>query len=106
MGFTVEQRLVDALGGESQGPRRQFTGEGQDGHHAAFIHDDTRDGSAELIAAMKERNINVEILSGDHQQAVSEFARSVGLPESAAHGGLSPEEKVAWVQPARALTSP
>ena len=29
----------------------------------AFIHDDTRDGSAELIAAMKERNINVEILS-------------------------------------------
>ena len=65
---------------------------------ATFIHDDTRDGSAELIAAMKERNINVEILSGDHQQAVSEFARSVGLPESAAHGGLSPEEKVAWVQ--------
>ena len=63
-----------------------------------FVHDDTRDGSVELIAAMRERNINVEILSGDHQQAVSEFARSVGLPESAAHGGLSPEEKVQWVQ--------
>ena len=65
---------------------------------ATFVHDDTRDGSDELIAAMKKRNINIEILSGDSQQAVSEFARSVGLPESAAHGGLSPEEKVSWVQ--------
>ncbi|MGB0312472.1 MAG: hypothetical protein ACPGDD_01115, partial [Poseidonia sp.] len=52
---------------------------------ATFVHDDTRDGSVELIKAMRERNINVEILSGDHQQAVSEFARTVGLPESAAH---------------------
>ncbi|MDA7788146.1 HAD-IC family P-type ATPase [bacterium] len=44
------------------------------------------------------RVIRVEILSGDHQEAVSQFARSVGLPESAAHGGLSPEEKVKWVR--------
>ena len=100
MGFSVEQRLIDA-----------FEAAKAQGHGASllvkdkiavalvtFIHDDTRDGSAELISAMKERNINIEILSGDHQQAVSEFARSVGLPESAAHGGLSPEEKVAWVQ--------
>ena len=42
--------------------------------------------------------MNVEILSGDTQEAVSQFARSVGLPESAAHGGLSPEEKVRWVK--------
>jgi Cd2+/Zn2+-exporting ATPase len=47
---------------------------------------------------MNTRNIRVEILSGDHQEAVSQFARSVGLPESAAHGGLSPEEKVKWVR--------
>lgn len=63
-----------------------------------FIHDDTRDGADELIAEMYKRNINVEILSGDHQSAVSDFARSVGLPESAAHGGLSPEAKVQWVK--------
>ena len=63
-----------------------------------FIHDDTRDGSAALIASLNERSVNVEILSGDHQSAVSEFARSVGLPESAAHGGLSPEDKVKWVK--------
>lgn len=63
-----------------------------------FKHDDVRDGSDALIREMDKRNINVEILSGDHQEAVSQFARSVGLPESAAHGGLSPEEKVNWVK--------
>ena len=65
---------------------------------ASFVHDDTRDGTDALIASLKERNVNIEILSGDHQNAVSEFARSVGLPESSAHGGLSPEEKVQWVK--------
>ena len=65
---------------------------------ATFIHDDTRRGSDRLIASLNTRNIRVEILSGDHQEAVSQFARSVGLPESAAHGGLSPEEKVKWVR--------
>ena len=63
-----------------------------------FVHDDTRDGSGALIASLNQRSVNVEILSGDHQSAVSEFARSVGLPESAAHGGLSPEDKVQWVK--------
>ena len=100
MGVEVEERLLEAYKSAKAG-----------GHGASllvkdkvgialvsFIHDDTRDGSEELIAAMKKRNINIEILSGDSQQAVSEFARSVGLPESAAHGGLSPEEKVSWVQ--------
>ena len=63
-----------------------------------FIHDDTHAGSKELITALKKRLINVEILSGDHQAAVSVFAKSVGLSESSAHGGLSPEQKVQWVQ--------
>ena len=63
-----------------------------------FIHDDTHSGSKELIAGLKKRSINVEILSGDHQAAVSAFAKSVGLPVSSAYGGLSPEHKVQWVQ--------
>ena len=63
-----------------------------------FIHDDTRDGSVQLIPELFKRNINVEILSGDNQAAVKAFAKSVGLPEEAAHGGLSPEEKVNWVR--------
>lgn len=63
-----------------------------------FVHDDTRDGSHHLIPALFQRNINVEILSGDNQAAVTAFAKSVGLPEASAHGGLSPEEKVEWVR--------
>lgn len=63
-----------------------------------FIHDDTRDGSHLLIPSLFKRNINVEILSGDNQAAVKAFAKSVGLDEKSAHGGLSPEEKVNWVR--------
>ena len=63
-----------------------------------FIHDDTYAGSKELITSLRERSINVEILSGDHQSAVSAFAKSVGLPDSSAHGGFSPEQKVEWVK--------
>ena len=100
MGVEVETSLMDA-----------FEAAKENGHGASllvkdnvgiaivtFIHDDTRDGSGALIASLSERSVNVEILSGDHQSAVSEFARSVGLPESAAHGGLSPEDKVKWVK--------
>ena len=100
MGFTVEERLLKAFeAAKAEGHGASLLVKDKVGIAlATFVHDDTRDGSMELITAMRERNINVEILSGDHQQAVSEFARSVGLPESAAHGGLSPEEKVQWVQ--------
>ena len=100
LGVTVEEALQEA-----------FLAAKNDGHGASllvkdsqaialvtFIHDDTRDGSKGLIASLHDRSVNVEILSGDHQGAVSEFARSVGLPESAAHGGLSPEDKVKWVK--------
>ncbi len=100
LGVSVEETLMEA-----------FEAAEQQGHGASllvkdttaialvtFKHDDVRDGSDILIREMDKRNINVEILSGDHQEAVSQFARSVGLPESAAHGGLSPEEKVNWVK--------
>ena len=63
-----------------------------------FIHDDTLDGSHLLIPSLFERNITVEILSGDNESAVKAFAKSVGLPETSAHGGLSPEQKVEWVR--------
>ena len=63
-----------------------------------FIHDDIHTGSKQLISGLKKRSINVEILSGDNQAAVTAFAKSVGLPESSAHGGFSPEQKVQWVK--------
>jgi Cd2+/Zn2+-exporting ATPase len=63
-----------------------------------FIHDDTREGSKELIHSFLSRGINVEIISGDQQSSVTAFAKSVGLPESSALGELSPEDKVKWVE--------
>ena len=100
MGAEIEERLLEA-----------FDIAKAEGHGASlllknnvaialvtFVHDDTRDGSDALITSLDKRNVNVEILSGDHQEAVSQFARTVGLPESAAHGELSPEDKVSWVK--------
>ena len=63
-----------------------------------FIHDDTREGSKELIQGFINRGVSVEIISGDSQTSVTSFAHSVGLPETAALGGLSPEDKVRWVE--------
>ena len=63
-----------------------------------FVHDDTREGSGELIHSFLQRGINVEIISGDQQASVTAFAKSIGLPESAALGELSPEDKVKWVE--------
>ena len=63
-----------------------------------FIHDDTRIGSKELIHGFSNRSISVEILSGDQQSSVSNFASQIGLPDKSAHGGLSPEQKVTWVE--------
>jgi len=63
-----------------------------------FIHDDTRKGSESLVPEFYSRHINVEIISGDQQRAVDEFARQIGLPKNAAHGELDPERKVKWVE--------
>jgi len=63
-----------------------------------FIHDDIRDGTAELIKSLYDQGINVEILSGDNQDAVNNLAREVGMPESAVRGDMTPEAKVRWVQ--------
>ena len=63
-----------------------------------FVHDDTRDGSKELIHSLLARGVSVEIISGDQQSSVTAFANSVGLPEASALGELSPEDKVKWVE--------
>jgi Cd2+/Zn2+-exporting ATPase len=63
-----------------------------------FIHDDTRSGSKELIQGFQERSVSIEILSGDQQSSVSSFASQIGLADQSAHGGLSPEQKVSWVE--------
>ena len=63
-----------------------------------FIHDDLRKGTDELVQSLYSQGVNVEILSGDNQEAVNALAKSIGVPESAARGEMTPEGKVKWVE--------
>jgi Cd2+/Zn2+-exporting ATPase len=72
---------------------------GEEAHaFLTFIHDDGREGADGLVQALYRQGVNVEILSGDLQSAVDAFAQKVGMPNGAAHGGLSPEQKVRFVE--------
>ena len=62
-----------------------------------FYHDDAREGVAELLQSLSESGISVEILSGDEQSSVEEFARGFGIPASSCRGGVDPEGKALWV---------
>jgi len=62
-----------------------------------FIHDDLRAGAEDLIKRLHSQGINVEMLSGDNQGAVDALAKAIGIPANAAHGEMTPEDKVAWV---------
>ena len=62
-----------------------------------FAHDDSREGVDELIAALRENNVTVEILSGDEQASVEAFGKRLGIPSASCRGGVDPEGKAQWV---------
>ena len=55
-----------------------------------FIHDDLREGTDKLVKSLYSQDVNVEILSGDNQDAVNALAKSIGLQENAARGEMTP----------------
>ncbi|MFQ3344272.1 MAG: heavy metal translocating P-type ATPase [Candidatus Poseidoniales archaeon] len=63
----------------------------------SFSHDDAREGVKELIADLQERNIEIEILSGDEQNSVELFAKNLGLESIVCRGGVDPEGKATLV---------
>lgn len=64
-----------------------------DGQAVALVAvgDRIRPESAPAIAALQAAGVQVEILSGDHPDAVAAVARQLGV--SIAHGGATPEDK-------------
>ena len=62
-----------------------------------FAHDDARKGVKDAISEFESLGVNVEILSGDEQSSVEEFARSIGLDRALCMGGVNPEEKAQYV---------
>ena len=63
-----------------------------------FIHDDARDGALELVSALRQSGIEVQILSGDEQKAVESFGESLGIRAEQCIGNVSPEEKASFVE--------
>ena len=62
-----------------------------------FTHDDARFGVSEAITELNSHGVKVEILSGDEQTSVEEFARSIGFNPKMCKGGVDPEEKAIYV---------
>ena len=63
-----------------------------------FVHDDVRPGALELVTALRERGVEVELLSGDEQAAVERFGAGLGIPIEACRGGVTPEQKASWIE--------
>ena len=63
----------------------------------SFSHDQVRDGVEELIQDLKERNIEIQILSGDEQASVESFAKKLGLIPEICRGGIDPEGKAIFI---------
>ncbi|MEO1364492.1 MAG: heavy metal translocating P-type ATPase [Pseudomonadota bacterium] len=58
--------------------------------------DTLRPGVAETVAALVDAGLQVEMMSGDREAAVTATARAAGIP--VAHAGCLPEDKVARVE--------
>ena len=57
------------------------------------IGDALRPDAREVVRALSDRGVRACILSGDHPSVVARVARELGIPEEAAIGGMTPEEK-------------
>ena len=59
--------------------------------------DMVRSDARTVLAHLERRGLETFILSGDHRDHVALMAADLGLPPSRAVGGMSPQEKAAWV---------
>ncbi|MGK0674430.1 MAG: heavy metal translocating P-type ATPase [Halothiobacillaceae bacterium] len=72
-----------------------------EGRAIFIMHDAVRTGATEFIHAARRLGFGrVVILSGDQPGAVGHLAERLGIEEH--HGGLRPEDKLAWMQKAQA----
>ncbi|MEO1230643.1 MAG: heavy metal translocating P-type ATPase [Myxococcota bacterium] len=73
-----------------------------DGRVRAFagLADEIREGALESVRALEARGLEVAILSGDHPAVVDAVGGRLGLDLDRCHGGLTPEDKLAFVEAA------
>ena len=71
--------------GDRQGPIAWFV-----------LNDRLRSDAADLIIGLKQRHLNVILLSGDHDQVVQRMASQLGIEQ--AIGNATPADKLAYLQ--------
>ena len=62
-----------------------------------FASDSLNPNSSKLISNLHAQKIKVELLSGDNQESVNKTANDLGISVDICRGGLTPEQKVEWV---------
>ncbi len=67
---------------------------------AVALADRVRSEAKACIRSLEQRGFEVWILSGDHPEVAAAVGRQLDLPEDRCRGGLSPEDKLAYVQAA------
>lgn len=61
------------------------------------LREDVRHGVAAELAELETMGLSTCLLSGDRQRKVARTAAAVGVPQSRAHGDLSPAQKADWI---------
>lgn len=69
----------------------------------AAMGDPLQSHARESLESLQAQGWQLEILSGDHPQVVESVGTALGLPKANCHGGMSPEDKLAYVEQAVAV---
>ncbi len=67
----------------------------------AGFGDPLREDSQSVLDQLRADGWQLGILSGDHPRVVESVAKQLGLPAQHCHGGMSPEDKLAFVEQAK-----
>jgi P-type Cu2+ transporter len=62
------------------------------------VGDALRNDAPELVARLRQQGVEVHLASGDHPEAVRSVANRLGIPLERAHGHVTPEGKLAYVE--------
>jgi Cu2+-exporting ATPase len=67
----------------------------RNGERVATFHfsESLRPGALAMLRRLERRGLSLHLLSGDHPAKVAKMAAALGLTDSQAQGGLSPQEK-------------
>jgi P-type Cu2+ transporter len=92
-----QDRSVGARDGETSHVEMLLTRAGQS---VAFFEfeESARADAVEEVRSLKERRLEVYVLSGDRRHKVEKLARELGLPDEAICAEMSPQQKAEWVQ--------